>query len=132
MESKKYPLVVQTHGGPRSSDKFGFSRSSTRYNAVLTGKGYVVLQPNYRGSTGYGDNFLRDMVGSYFNQSHLDVMTGVDYLIDEGIADPDKLIKMGWSAGGHMTKKIITHTDRFKAASSGAELDQLDWYVRSK
>ena len=60
------------------------------------------------------------MVGSYFNQSHLDVMTGVDYLIDKGIADPDKLIKMGWSAGGHMTNKIITHTDRFKAASSGA------------
>ena len=119
-KSKKYPLVVQTHGGPRSSDKYGFSRGSTRYNAVLTGKGYVVLQPNYRGSTGYGDAFLRDMVGSYFNQSHLDVMTGVDYLINEGIADPDKLIKMGWSAGGHMTNKIITHTDRFKAASSGA------------
>ena len=119
-ESKKYPLVVQTHGGPRSSDKFGFSRSATRYNAVLTGKGYIVLQPNYRGSTGYGDDFLRDMVGGYFNQSHLDVMTGVDYLIDEGIADSDKLIKMGWSAGGHMTNKIITHTDRFKAASSGA------------
>ncbi|RZP10631.1 MAG: S9 family peptidase [Flavobacteriales bacterium] len=119
-ETKKYPLVVQTHGGPRSSDKFGFSRSATRYNAVLTGEGYVVLQPNYRGSTGYGDDFLRDMVGSYFNQSHLDVMTGVDYLIDKGIADPDKLIKMGWSAGGHMTNKIITHTNRFKAASSGA------------
>ena len=109
-ESKKYPLVVQTHGGPRSSDKYGFSRGSTRYNAVLTGKDYVVLQPNYRGSTGYGDAFLRDMVGSYFNQSHLDVMTGVDYLIDEGIVDPNKLIKMGWSAGGHMTNKIITHT----------------------
>ena len=120
VESKRYPLVVQTHGGPRSSDKYGFSRGSTRYNAVLTGKDYVVLQPNYRGSTGYGDAFLRDMVGSYFNQSHLDVMTGVDYLIDKGIADPDKLIKMGWSAGGHMTNKIITHTDRFKAASSGA------------
>jgi len=119
-KSKRYPLVVQTHGGPRSSDKYGFSRGSTRYNAVLTGKGYVVLQPNYRGSTGYGDAFLRDMVGSYFNQSHLDVMTGVDYLINKGIADPDKLIKMGWSAGGHMTNKIITHTDRFKAASSGA------------
>ena len=112
--------MVQTHGGPRSSDKYGFSRGSTRYNAVLTGKDYAVLQPNYRGSTGYGDAFLRDMVGSYFNQSHLDVMTGVDYLIDKGIADPDKLIKMGWSAGGHMTNKIITHTERFKAASSGA------------
>jgi dipeptidyl aminopeptidase/acylaminoacyl peptidase len=117
---QQYPLVVQTHGGPASSDKYGFSRSPTRYNAVLTGHGYVVLQPNYRGSTGYSDDFLRDMVGGYFRQSHLDVMTGVDYLIKEGIADPDRMVKMGWSAGGHMTNKIITFTDRFKAASSGA------------
>ena len=117
---KHYPLVVQTHGGPAASDKLGLSRSFAQYNPVLTGKGYVILHPNYRGSTGYGDDFLRDMVGSYFNQSHLDVMKGVDYLIDQGIADPDKMIKMGWSAGGHMTNKLITFTDRFKAASSGA------------
>lgn len=117
---KKYPLVVQTHGGPAASDQFGLSRGITRYVPVLTGKGYIVLQPNYRGSTGYGDDFLRDMVGGYFRQSHLDVMAGVDYLLEKGIADPDKLIKMGWSAGGHMTNKIITFTDRFKAASSGA------------
>ncbi len=118
--AKKYPLVVQTHGGPAASSKLGFSRGTSSYHPVLTGMGYVVLQPNYRGSTGYGDDFLRDMVGSYFNQSHLDVMTGVDHLIKEGIADPDRLIKMGWSAGGHMTNKLITFTDRFKAASSGA------------
>lgn len=117
---KIYPLVVQTHGGPASSDKYGLSRSISRYNPVLTSHGYIVLQPNYRGSTGYGDDFLRDMVGGYYRQSHLDVMAGVDYLIDQGIADPDRLVKMGWSAGGHMTNKIITHTDRFKAASSGA------------
>lgn len=117
---KKYPLVVQTHGGPAASSKLGLSRGTSSYHPVLTGMGYVVLQPNYRGSTGYGDDFLRDMVGSYFNQSHLDVMTGVDHLIAEGIADPDRMIKMGWSAGGHMTNKIITFTDRFKAASSGA------------
>lgn len=117
---KQYPLIVQTHGGPASSDKYGMSRSFTRYNPVLTGKGYVVLQPNYRGSTGYGDGFLRDMVGGYFKQSHLDVMTGVDFLISQGIADPDRMVKMGWSAGGHMTNKIITFTNRFKAASSGA------------
>lgn len=120
VSGRAYPLVVQTHGGPASSDKFGFSRSFTRYNAVLAAKGYIVLQPNYRGSTGYGDDFLRDMVGSYFRNSHLDVMAGVDYLISRGLADPDKLVKMGWSAGGHMTNKLITFTDRFKAASSGA------------
>ncbi len=117
---KKYPLVVQTHGGPAASDHFGISRGFTKYNPVLAAKGYVVLQPNYRGSTGYGDNFLRDMIGSYFKNAHLDVMTGIDFLIAKGIADPDKLIKMGWSAGGHMTNKLITFTDRFKAASSGA------------
>ena len=117
---QRYPLVVQTHGGPAASVKYGFSRGFTRYNAVLSGKGYVVLQPNYRGSTGYGDDFLRDMVGGYFRQSHLDVMAGVDHLIANGIADPDRMVKMGWSAGGHMTNKIITFTGRFKAASSGA------------
>lgn len=117
---KKYPLVVQTHGGPASADHFGISRSFTEYHPVLTGKGYMVLQPNYRGSTGYGDGFLRDMVGSYFKNAHLDVMAGVDYLISKGLVDANRMVKMGWSAGGHMTNKIITFTDRFKAASSGA------------
>jgi dipeptidyl aminopeptidase/acylaminoacyl peptidase len=115
----RYPLVVQTHGGPAASDKFGFGAPSS-YTQVLTAKGYAVLKPNYRGSTGYGDAFLRDMVGSYFKNAHLDVMAGVDHLIARGIADPDRLAKMGWSAGGHMTNKIITFTDRFKAAASGA------------
>lgn len=115
----RYPLVVQTHGGPRSSDMFAFGEWQS-YVKVLTGLGYAVLQPNYRGSTGYGDAFLRDMVGSYFKNSHLDVMTGVDKVIAMGLADPERLAKMGWSAGGHMTNKIITFTDRFKAASSGA------------
>ncbi len=119
VEGARYPLVVQTHGGPLSSDKFG-SFSTGRYAQVLTARGYAVLQPNYRGSVGYGDDFARDMVGGYFTNAHLDVMTGVDTVIDMGIADPDKLVKMGWSAGGHLTNKIITHTDRFKAASSGA------------
>jgi len=118
-EGQQYPLVVQTHGGPASSDKYRFGRWST-YIPVLAAKGYAVFKPNYRGSTGYGNDFLRDMVGHYYQNAHLDVMTGVDYLIKEGIADPDRMVKMGWSAGGHMTNKIITFTDRFKAASSGA------------
>jgi len=118
-EGNRYPLVVQTHGGPAASDKFGFGRWSN-YVQVLTGMGYFVLKPNYRGSTGYGDEVLRDMVGHYFRQAHLDVMTGVDYLIDEGLVDGERMAKMGWSGGGHMTNKIITYTDRFKAASSGA------------
>ena len=118
-EGQRYPLIVQTHGGPAASDKFGFGRWSS-YVQVATAHGYAVFKPNYRGSTGYGDDFLRDMVGHYFNQAHLDVMTGVDHLIELGIADGDRMAKMGWSGGGHMTNKIITHTDRFKAAASGA------------
>ena len=118
-EGQRYPLIVQTHGGPAASDKFSFGRWSS-YVQVATARGWAVFKPNYRGSTGYGDDVLRDMVGHYFNQSHLDVMTGVDHLIELGIADGDRMAKMGWSGGGHMTNKIITHTDRFKAAASGA------------
>jgi dipeptidyl aminopeptidase/acylaminoacyl peptidase len=130
-EGKRYPLAVQTHGGPQASDKYGFG-GSQNYVAVLAAKGYAVLQPNYRGSTGYGDDFLRDMVGHYFQNAHLDVLAGVDYLIKAGIADPDHLVKMGWSGGGHMTNKIITVTDRFKAASAGAgAADWVSMYAQS-
>jgi dipeptidyl aminopeptidase/acylaminoacyl peptidase len=115
-EGQRYPLIVSTHGGPASSDKFGFSPDAQ----VYAGMGYAVLKPNYRGSTGYGDGFLRGMSTGYFKQSHLDVMTGIDAVIAKGLADPARLVKMGWSAGGHMTNKLITFTDRFKAASSGA------------
>jgi dipeptidyl aminopeptidase/acylaminoacyl peptidase len=113
---RRYPLIVITHGGPEISDKYGFSSDVQ----VYAGKGYAVLKPNYRGSTGYGDSFLRGMVNGYFQQAHLDVMTGVDAVIAMGLADPTKLVKMGASAGGHMTNKLITFTDRFKAASSFA------------
>jgi dipeptidyl aminopeptidase/acylaminoacyl peptidase len=130
-EGQKYPLVVQTHGGPQASDKFGLG-GLQNYVPVLTAKGYAVLQPNYRGSTGYGDEFLRDMVGHYFQNAHLDVMAGVDELIRRGIADPDRLVKMGWSGGGHMTNKLITFTTRFKAASAGAgAADWLSMYAQS-
>jgi dipeptidyl aminopeptidase/acylaminoacyl peptidase len=130
-EGRRYPLVVQTHGGPQSSDKFGFG-GGQNYVPVLAAKGYAVLQPNYRGSTGYGDDFLRDMVGHYFKNAHLDVLAGVDYLVKTGIADPDHLVAMGWSAGGHMTDKLITATDRFKAAAAGAgAADWISMYAQS-
>jgi dipeptidyl aminopeptidase/acylaminoacyl peptidase len=130
-QGKRYPLAVQTHGGPQASDKFGLG-GTQNYVPVLAAKGYAVLQPNYRGSTGYGDDFLRDMVGHYFKNAHLDVLAGVDYLIQAGIADPDHMVKMGWSGGGHMTNKIITTTDRFKAASTGAgAADWVSMYAQS-
>jgi dipeptidyl aminopeptidase/acylaminoacyl peptidase len=130
-EGRRYPLAVHTHGGPAASDKFGFGRWST-YIPVLASKGYFVFQPNYRGSTGYGDPFLRDMVGHYFRQAHLDVMSGVDHLIAKGLVDGDRMVKFGWSGGGHMTNKIITHTNRFKAASSGAgAVNWISMYAQS-
>ena len=71
---RRYPLVVQMHGGPEDSDKFGAGPGLLlNYFPVLTGKGYAVLRPNYRGSTGYGNAFLRDVVGGYFKNMHLDV-----------------------------------------------------------
>ena len=130
-KGKSYPLCVQTHGGPAASDKFSFG-SWSRYVQVLTSRGWMVFKPNYRGSTGYGDDYLRDMVGHYYRQSHLDVMTGVDHLINKGLADEDRMVKMGWSGGGHMTNKIITHTDHFKAASSGAgAVNWISMYAQS-
>ncbi|MDZ3833293.1 MAG: S9 family peptidase [Sphingopyxis sp.] len=121
---QRFPLITITHGGPRSSSQFG-SWNMSRSVPVFTGQGYGVFLPNHRGGTGYGDAFMRDMVGRYFNNAHLDVLDGVDALVARGLADPDRLIAMGWSAGGHMTNKLITMTDRFKAASSGGGV--ADW-----
>src|SRR6185436_7927217 len=114
-------LVVQLHGGPAESDKYGFGPNFI-FNQVpvLTAKGYAVFRPNYRGSNGYGSAFVRDIIGHYFNNMHLDVLAGVDALVARGIADPGRLAVMGTSAGAHLVNKLITFTDRFKAASSAA------------
>jgi dipeptidyl aminopeptidase/acylaminoacyl peptidase len=122
----RYPLVVQLHGGPEDSDKFGAgSGLLLNYFPVLTGKGWFVLRPNYRGSTGYGNTFLRDVIPGYFRNMPLDVLSGVDALIKQGLVDGDRMAVMGWSAGGHLTNKLVTITNRFKAASSGAGV--ADW-----
>jgi len=118
---QRYPLVVQLHGGPMESDKFGIGGASMLFFVpVLTGKGYFVLRPNYRGSAGYGAAFVRDVVDGYFHQMAPDVMRGVDALISRGLVDPDRLVLTGWSAGGSLVNKLLTMTDRFKVASSGA------------
>jgi dipeptidyl aminopeptidase/acylaminoacyl peptidase len=78
-----------------------------------------VLRPNYRGSTNYGAAF-NDINGKYFPQGFEDIMAGVDHLIAQGIVDGNRMGAMGWSAGGHWSNWILTHTDRFKAISTGA------------
>jgi dipeptidyl aminopeptidase/acylaminoacyl peptidase len=122
----RYPLVVQMHGGPAESDRFGAGPGLLlSYFPVLSGKGWFVFRPNYRGSTGYGNAFLRDVFNGYFRNMQFDILTGVDSLIKQGFVDPDRMVLMGWSAGGHLTNKLVTMTTRFKAASSGA--GAADW-----
>jgi len=117
-QGQRYPLIVAIHGGPASADILNFNGG---YNSqVFAGAGYAVLRPNYRGSTNYGHKHHTDIVGNYFAPGYEDIMSGVDYLIAQGIADPDRMGALGWSAGGHWSNWILTHTDRFKAISSGA------------
>jgi len=85
--------------------------------------GYAVLCPNYRGSTGYGDKFVTDLIGKENDIEVKDILAGIQHLIDEGIADPERVGVMGWSNGGYLTNCLISLKDspiKFKAASSGA------------
>lgn len=117
-EGQRYPLIVAIHGGPASADVLNFNGG---YGAqVYAGDGYAVLRPNYRGSTNYGEAHKTDIVGNYFPQGYEDIMAGVDYLIEQGIVDGDRMGALGWSAGGHWSNWILVNTDRFKAISSGA------------
>ena len=118
--SRRYPLIVQIHGGPASAYQNGFSANYGTYTHVLAARGYAVLQPNYRGSTGYGETFQSAISGNYWPLAQDDIMSGVDTLIARGIAHPDSLGMMGWSAGGHWSNWTLVTTNRFKAISSGA------------
>jgi dipeptidyl aminopeptidase/acylaminoacyl peptidase len=115
---QRYPLIVAIHGGPAGADVLGFNGGYG--SQVYAGAGYVVLKPNYRGSTNYGHKHKTDIVGNYFAPGYDDIMTGVDHLIAQGLVDPAHMGALGWSAGGHWSNWILTHTDRFKAISSGA------------
>ena len=123
---KKYPLAVIIHGGPAGVFSETFTGSRSIYNIeYFASKGYAVLRPNPRGSNGYGKDFRFANFKDWGFGDYEDIMSGVDKVIDMGVADPNRLAVMGWSYGGYMTSFVVTRTNRFKAASMGAGLPNL-------
>ena len=121
VEGRKYPFLVLPHGGPESNDELRFDA----FSRVVAGLGYVVLQPEYRGSTGYGAAFLAAIYQHFGDRAYQDVDSATDYAIAQGWADPNRLAIFGWSAGGFMTSWTVTQTGRYKAAIEGAGIT--DW-----
>lgn len=115
-EDKKLPLIVTIHGGPPGH----FANSFRVEFQMYTGLGYAAFGPNIRGSDSYGDDLLCALQGDVGGGEFDDVMSGVDYLIERGIADSDRLGVRGWSWGGILGSWVITQTNRFKAAALGA------------
>ena len=120
-KDKKYPLLLLIHGGPNGADLNEFLPLVKFYPIpVFSDKGYFILRINYRGSTGYGVNFRKDLVTNVGNIDYQDIMSGVDYIINEGFVNPNEMGVAGYSNGGTLTAWIITQTKRFKVACIGA------------
>jgi len=119
--AKKYPLILDIHGGPHSAYGWTFDHEFQ----WMAAKGYLVLYPNPRGSTSYGQDFGNVIQYRYPGDDAKDLMAGVDELVKRGWADPEKLGVTGGSGGGILTNWIITQTDRFKAAV--AQRSIADW-----
>jgi dipeptidyl aminopeptidase/acylaminoacyl peptidase len=119
-EGKRYKTVVHIHGGPEEAWTTGWHGSWYNYAAMLSSHGYVVLLPNPRGSDGGGPQLAEANFQDWGGGDFQDIMDGVDYLIAQGITDPERLAVGGWSFGGFMTAWTVTHTNRFKAAMVGA------------
>jgi dipeptidyl aminopeptidase/acylaminoacyl peptidase len=113
---RRYPTLVRIHGGPTSQDTHSFQFERQLFAA----NGYVVLNVNYRGSSGRGAKFSESIFADWGNLEVDDVLAAVDYAVAQGIADPDKLGIGGWSYGGVLTDYVIAKDTRFKAAISGA------------
>ncbi|MEM7357359.1 MAG: S9 family peptidase, partial [Acidobacteriota bacterium] len=114
--SLTYPTLLRPHGGPVAQYDFGFHFESQLFAA----HGYVVVRPNPRGSSGYGQEFSREIFADWGRKDTRDVLAAVDYAVAQGYSDPDRLGVGGWSYGGMLTNYVITQTDRFKAAITGA------------
>lgn len=125
-KARRYPLILNIHGGPAGGFSETFIGSAGSYPiAVFAARGWAVLRANPRGSTGYGLTFLGANLDDWGGGDYQDLMSGVDAVIQMGVADPNRLAVMGWSYGGYMTNWVITQTNRFKAAATGAGLSDL-------
>ena len=123
---QRVPLILNIHGGPAGVFLQTFIGGRGVYPlATFASRGYAILRPNPRGSSGYGTEFRRANIQDWGFGDYHDLMTGVDRVVEMGVADPERLGVMGWSYGGFMTSWIVTQTQRFKAASAGAPVTNL-------
>jgi dipeptidyl aminopeptidase/acylaminoacyl peptidase len=136
---RKYPLLVVLHGGPSSvfSKRYtggcndGYEMSLPTCWPNLAAKGYVIFMPNFRGSTGYGKQFRAANFGKIGEIESADILAGVNYLINQRIADPSRLAIFGWSYGGYLTLWTITHSNQFKTAIAGSSLSDLVLFAKT-
>jgi dipeptidyl aminopeptidase/acylaminoacyl peptidase len=132
--AKKYPMLVTVHGGPPGAwgkrylggcDEYDEMIDPTTCWSTLLDLGFVIFAPNPRGSDGYGTQFRLAILSDIGGMDYQDVITGIDYLIQKGVADPDHLAIAGWSYGGYLTTWAISHSNQFKAAVEG--VGNTDW-----
>jgi dipeptidyl aminopeptidase/acylaminoacyl peptidase len=119
--AKKYPFLLNPHGGPTAASLTGFNSTAQ----LLAANGYLVLQPNFRGSTGRGEKFAQANKNTWGKGDYEDCISGAKAAVDRGLADAERLGAFGWSYGGYMTFWILTQTDMFKAVSPGAGLTNI-------
>jgi dipeptidyl aminopeptidase/acylaminoacyl peptidase len=124
-KGKRYKTIVHAHGGPEEAWTSGFHGSWYDWGSILASHGYVVLLPNPRGSDGAGPAFAEANYRDWGGGDFQDLMDGVDMVVSQGIADPDRMGVGGWSYGGYMTSWVVTHTGRFKVAVAGAAVTDL-------
>jgi dipeptidyl aminopeptidase/acylaminoacyl peptidase len=131
---RRYPLLIVIHGGPTGvSRPVPYGSTSTYPIDAFLARGALVLEPNYRGSAGYGEKFRALNVRNLGIGDAWDVVSGIDHLVADGLVDRDRVGSMGWSQGGYISAFLTTkHSDRFKAISVGAGIsDWMTYYVNT-
>ena len=128
--TKKYPLLCIIHGGPTGVDRPLLLTPDSRYypSDIWAARGALILKVNYRGSAGYGEAFRKLNVRNLGVGDAWDVLSGVDYLINQGWVDKNKVACMGWSQGGYISAFLTTSSDRFAAISVGAGISNWATY----